>query len=93
MISVQNNLNISVYVAVSSSIPGSGQTSQFPIPPKGWEGWSRQGPEIVHVSMAGTLGPFRTYTGRLGETVNIDNRILDSEWNGNNSFQLSGDKV
>ncbi|KAH7907769.1 hypothetical protein BJ138DRAFT_1159285 [Hygrophoropsis aurantiaca] len=80
-INVQNNLKVPVYVAVSDS-NRQNSASQFPIDAGSWDTWSRGTSETVHVSTRTSLGSFRSYNGRVGFTVHIDDPIPDAEWRG-----------
>ncbi|KAH7904536.1 hypothetical protein BJ138DRAFT_1166360 [Hygrophoropsis aurantiaca] len=79
---VQNNLSRYIYAAVSSRTPGVGQTWQFYIAAGSRLSWTRPASETVHVSTGVDLGTFRTYVGRVGSTVNIDDLTPNPEWNG-----------
>ncbi|KAH7907764.1 hypothetical protein BJ138DRAFT_1159277 [Hygrophoropsis aurantiaca] len=78
---VQNNLKVPVYVAVSSS---NRQNTAEPLTIAAGSryNWMRGTPEMVHVSTATGLGSFRTYNGRVGFTLHIDDPIPDLQWNG-----------
>ncbi|KAJ2930870.1 hypothetical protein H1R20_g6223, partial [Candolleomyces eurysporus] len=71
-IGVKNNLGFDIHASVLTSLQGSGDTRQWNMKPGITEFWSRQGPEVVLVSVGSALGVPRAFVGKVGFTLQIN---------------------
>lgn len=71
-IGIKNNLRLSIYVLVLSSVQEEA-VWQSTISPGKTNFWHRRDPEIVLVSIGSAPGVPRAFLGKVGHTLHIDN--------------------